>query len=151
MGLLSALVLLVVSPHHWPVLIDRANDLRNALSMLEHGGPLLLGRRGAHGALYAVGLRDQPGIYVYVPLVSHLLGVTDPLRMLRWSSVVLFSLTAAIYPVIFFKLTRSLLAGLLVPAMLLACVISFGLYDIYWIPAWGYLTFLPLIFLLDRA
>jgi hypothetical protein len=150
MGLLGTLALLVMAPHAWPIMSSRASDLRASLSMLEHGGPLLLGRRGAGGALYAVGAGDDPGVYVYVPLLSHLLGVADPLRTLRASYAVLFGLTAAIYPVIFFKLVRSPLAGLLAPVMLLACARSLGFNDIYWIPAWGYLTLLPLILLLDR-
>jgi hypothetical protein len=147
-GLLGALALLILSPHNWPIIGSRASDLRASLSMLEHGGPLLLGRHGATGSLYAVGVSDDQGIYVYLPLLSRLLGVSDPVQTLRWSYAVLFGLGAAIYPVIFFKLTRSLLAGLLAPLMLLACAVSLGFDDIYWIPAWGYLTVLPLLLLL---
>jgi hypothetical protein len=146
-GLLGALALLVSSPHDWPIMSSRSSELRDSLAMLRHGGPLLLGRHGGHGALYAVGVSDDQGIYVYLPLVSYLLGVADPVQTLRWSYAVLFGLSAVIYPMVFYKLTRSLLAGLFAPLALLACARSLGFNDIYWVPAWGYLTLLPLLLL----
>jgi hypothetical protein len=54
------------------------------------------------------------------------------------------------YPLVFYKLTRSPLAGIAAPIALLLCVRSLGYDDIYWVPAWGALTFLPLLYLLDR-
>jgi hypothetical protein len=149
-GLLGALVLLVYTPEAWPIMGSRASGLRDSLTMIEHRGPLLLGRHSASGTLYAVDAADDPGIYVYLPLLARLFGAGDPVHMLRYAYTVLFALTAASYPIVFFALTRSLLAGLVAPLMLLACGVSLGFDDIYWVPAWGYLTFLPLVFLLVR-
>ena len=69
---------------------------------------------------------------------------------MRYCYVVLMGLTTSIYPIVFYKLTRSRLAGLAAPVLLLLCVRSFRFVDVYWIPAWGMLTFLPLIYLLAR-
>jgi hypothetical protein len=149
-GLLGALALFAMTPTMWPTTSSRAMGLRDAYEVLRQGGPLLLGRHGATGALYAVGVSDDQGIYVYVPLLSRLFGVTDPVSMLRYSYVVLYGLTTAAYPIVFFRLTRSLLAGIMAPLMLLVCVRAMLPLDIYWIPAWGMFTLLPAIYLLAR-
>jgi hypothetical protein len=149
-GLLGALALLASSPQHWLIESRKAADLRASMAVLKHGGPLLLGREAHTGKYYAVGVTDDEGIYVYLPLLSRFFGVADPVAMLRYSYVALMGLTTSIYPIVFYKLTRSRLAGLAAPVLLLLCVRSFRFVDIYWIPAWGMLTFLPLIYLLAR-
>jgi hypothetical protein len=149
-GLLGTLALLAVSPHEWPVIGSRATDLRDSLDELRRGGPLLLGRHGFTGPFYAVGVTDDQGVYVYVPLLSRLFGVSDPVTMLRYCYAVLFGAAAGFYPLVFYRLTRSLLAGFAAPVMLLVCVMSLGFSDIYWVPAWGMLTLLPPIYLLAR-
>jgi len=141
--------MLAITPTHWPVMEGRAVGLRASLAVLERGGPLLLGRHGAAGSFYQIGGGEE-GIFVYFPLLSRLFGVADPVSMVRYSYIVLFALSATIYPIVFYKLTHSQLAGLAAPAMLLVCVRSLGFDDIYWIPAWGALTLLPLIYLLAR-
>jgi hypothetical protein len=148
-GLAGALVLWAVSPDRWPMVPFRAANLHASMAVLKQGGPLLLGRHGLGGAFYPIG-SDETGIYVYLPLLSRLLGVADPTSTLRYCYVGLYGLTAASYPLVFYKLTRSTLAGLAAPIMLLACVISMGFNDTYWVLAWGALTLLPLIYLLVR-
>ena len=150
-GLLGALALFIAGPHNWPMEGSRVSGLRDSMAVLTHGGPLLLGRHNGSGPLYAVGAGDDLGIYVYLPLLSRLFGLSDPVQMLRYCYAALFGLTAALYPVIFFRLTRSMLAGIAAPLMLIACAASLGFNDIYWVPAWGCLTLLPLIFLLSRG
>jgi hypothetical protein len=151
-GLAAAFIFFVVAPHAWPILPDRARNLRAALAMLEQGGPLLLERapgiHGVRGSLQPAGISDDEGLYVYLPLLSRLFGVADPVSMLRYLYIVLYALTVAIYPLVFYRLTRSLVAGIAAPLVLLACVLSMGFNDIYWIPAWGMLTLMPLIYLL---
>ncbi len=124
--------------------------MRDSMAVLEHGGPLLLGRHALTGQLYAVDFGDDPGAYVYIPLLSRLFGVKDPARMLRYVYVVLVVLMVAFYPLLFYQLTRSLLAGLAAPVVVLVCVLAMGFVDIYWMAAWGALALLPIIFLLAR-
>jgi hypothetical protein len=153
-GLAAALIFFAVAPHVWPILPERARSLRAALAMLEQGGPLLLERvsgvHGARGSLQPVGISDDQGIYVYLPLLSRLFGVADPVSMLRYLYIALYALAVAIYPLMLYRLTRSLVAGIAAPLILLACILSMGFNDIYWIPAWGMLTLMPLIYLLAR-
>ena len=153
-GLSAAFLFFAVAPHAWPILPDRARNLRAALAMLEQGGPLLLERapgiHGARGALQPAGVSDDEGLYVYLPLLCRLFGVADPVSMLRYLYIALYALTVAAYPLVLYRLTRSLVAGFAAPLILLACILSMGFNDIYWIPAWGMLTLMPLLYLLVR-
>lgn len=149
-ALLATLVLLTITPAVWPTQDGRGEKMRDSMTVLEHGGPLLLGRHGPRGPFYAVDFGDDDGAYVYVPLLSRLFGVADPARMLRYLYVALVALTIAVYPLVFQRLTRSVLAALVAPWALLVCILAMGFIDIYWIGAWGVLTLLPLIFLLAR-
>ena len=146
----TALVLLAITPKVWPMEDWRGIHLRAEMAVWLHGGPLLVGREGAHGAYYPVDFGDDEGVFVYIPVLTRLFGVSDPVGMVRDVYVALLSLGVLIYPTIFYRLTRSRAAGLAAPAMFLACMLSLGFVDVYWIPAWGALVLFPLIFLLAR-
>jgi hypothetical protein len=146
-GFVGALVLLAVTPLHWRHVYTRGPELQASMVMLSHGGPLLLARQGSTGSYYAVGFGDALGTYVFIPLLSQLFGVAEPMEMVRYLYVALVGLTAAIYPVVFYRLTHSLFAGLAAPFMLLVCMMSLGFLDIYWVPAWGMLALLPVLYL----
>jgi hypothetical protein len=148
-GLVAALALWALSPAQWPMMPSRSAELHASMTVLRQGGPLLLGRHGLSGSFYPIG-SDEAGIYIYLPLLSRLLGVSDPVSLLRYCYVILYGLTAASYPFVFYRLTRSMLAGLAAPIMLVAYVLSMGFSDTYWILAWGALTLLPPIYLLAR-
>jgi hypothetical protein len=121
------------------------------MRVLDHGGPLMVGRyHGSTGGYYSLTAGDDEGEFVYVPTLSRLFGISDPLVMFRYLYVALVSLTAALYPTIFHRLTRSSLAAAAAPLMLLLFMVSIGFLDMYWVPAWGALTLLPLVFLLAQ-
>ncbi len=144
------LALLAVTPHVWRD--GRGGRLRESMLVVDHGGPLLVGRYdGSTGAYYSIEIGDDEGEFVYVPVISRLLGVADPLVMLRDLYIALVSLTAAVYPLLFYRLTRSAWAGVAAPLMFILCMMSIGFLDIYWVPAWGAFTFLPVVFLLARS
>lgn len=149
-GLVAALILLTITPKAWTMEDLRGVKLRDSMAVLEHGGPLLVGRLSPGGAYYAVDHGDDEGVFVYIPLLSRLFGVANPVSMVRYLYVALLSLTALVYPAIFYRLTRSWLAGLTAPLMFLVCMLSLGFVDVYWIPAWATFLLLPLIFLLAR-
>ncbi len=150
-AIIATLALVAMTPKTWTTYDGRGAALREALVMVEHGGPLLVGRyHGVSGAYYELKEGDDQGVYVYVPLLSHLFGVSDPVAMLRYLYLALIALTAAVYPLVFYRLTGTLLAGAAAPIMFVVCMMSMGWVDIYWIPAWGALTFVPLLFLLAR-
>ena len=110
-GLVGALLLLVSAPADWPLQGTRSSGLRDSLAMLNHGGPLLLGRRGGAGALYAVGATDDLGIYIYLPWLAHVFGAADPVSLMRYCYAAMFGLTAALYPFWLWRLSGSVLAG----------------------------------------
>lgn len=148
---MAALVLLAITPRVWNEAGHRGRRLREAMLVYEHGGPLLVGRRdGATGAYYGVQVGDDEGEYVYLPVLSRLFGVSDPRMMWRYLYIALMMFTTAIYPATFYRLTKSLLAGLAAPFIFLVCMVSMGFLEMYWIPAWGALTLLPLMYLMAR-
>jgi hypothetical protein len=153
-GLVWAIIglaaLQVIGPSPWPIQGDRAVDLRASLAVLNRGGPLLLKYLPGTHTPYPVGFSDDQGVYVLVPLISHWLGVSDPISVLRdlwlacWSSALLIS--AALFGAVF----RSRWAGLVAPPTLLVCILSFGFGDIYWVSAWVVVMFLPILLLIVR-
>jgi hypothetical protein len=149
-GLVTALVLLKLAPHEWPIMESRATGMRDSLAVLAEGGPLLVGRHSAHGSYYPIALGDDPGAFTYFPWLAHLFGGVDPVVILTYFYVAVVAALAAVYPIVFHRLTGSLLAGLAAPIMLVACLLSMGFDDIYWIPAWGVMVVLPIIFLLVK-
>jgi hypothetical protein len=150
-GIVGALALIVITPADWPIQSSRSGALRDSLTMLNHGGPLLLGRHGATGKLYAVGSGDDLGIYVYLPWLAHVFGTSDPVHLIRFAYAVMFGLTAALYPLWFRRLTGSMLAALVAPIVVLFCARSLGYNDIYWLPAWGSLTLVPPLLVLAKT
>jgi hypothetical protein len=149
-GVLAAILLQATAPRPWLIETSRAAELRDSLAILNHGGPLLLGRHPT-GQLYAVGVTDDQGLFVYIPWLAHLLGLSDPVSLVRSAYVGMFAFTAALYPLMLWRLSRSVLAGLLAPIPLLFLVRSLGYVDLYWIVPWSSLTLLPVVYLLAEA
>src|SRR5205814_675151 len=106
----------------------------------------------SHGNVrYAqAGASDDQGLYLYVPVASHVLGVKDPLVTLRWLYIVCFFIPLVLYPLVFFRLFGSPVAGLFAPFPLMICAAELFLRDIYWIYAWSTLALLPLLMLLHQ-
>ncbi len=149
-AVLGGLALFASSPADWPIMGSRSTGLRDSLAVLKQGGPLLTGRHGGVGSFYPVGAGDDLGIYVYLPWLANVLGVSDPVSLLRDGFAVMFAVAAAVYPVCFWRLTNSVLAGLAAPVVMLFCARSLGFNDIYWLPAWASLALLPPLLVLSE-
>jgi hypothetical protein len=166
-GLAVALVSTVAaswtSPDDWPVLGTREDGFRASLEVLNEGGPPLLARADSPGATrvpgerYApVGVTDDQGAYLYVPLVAKILGLQDPLDALRVLYLALFALPLILYPLLFYGLFRSPAAAIIAPIGLgvVSVLIAAGSFghqaDIYWVPAWAAFALLPPLLLIDR-
>lgn len=154
-GLLWAVVgvavLYVFAPNPWSIESSRATDLRASLTVLDHGGPALLGYRPGTHIPYAIGYSDDQGIYVIVPVLSHWLGASNPITVLRWLWIAAWALTLLSSPILFRALFGSRWAALLAPPTLLVCIVSFGTGDIYWVTPWVVATFMPALVLLLRS
>ncbi len=150
-AVIGSAILYFLAPRPWPIEPVRAEEMRASLVVLDRGGPALLGYQPRTHTPYAVGYGDDQGIYVIVPLLSHWLGQSNPLTVLRWLWIAAWALALLFSPVVFRSLFRSRSAALLAPPALLVCLLSFGFGDIYWISAWIVVTCMPLLILLARS
>jgi hypothetical protein len=147
---IGVLALNALAPSPWTLESSRASDLRASLSVLDHGGPALLGYTpGAHRP-YPIGYSDDQGLYAIVPALSHWLAVSDPRTTLRWLWLGAWALTLLFSALVFQALFRSLWAALIAPPALLVSIFALGFGDIYWVSAWAAVTLLPLLVLLLR-
>ncbi len=147
---IGALTLYFLAPNPWPIQPSRAIELRASLTVLDHGGPALLGYKPGTHVPYAIGYSDDQGIYAIVPPLSHWLGQSDPLAVLRWLWILAWASTLLFSAALFRALFRSSWAGLLAPPTMLVCILSFGFGDIYWVAAWVVVTFMAPLILLAR-
>jgi hypothetical protein len=148
---IGVLAMSVLGPRPWSIQPSRASEMRASLSVIDHGGPALLGYEPGTRTPYAIGYADDQGIYVIVPELSHLLGQSDPVAVLRALWIVAWALTLLFSAAVFRALFLSVWAALLAPPTLLVCIFSFGFGDIYWVTAWVAVTLMPLLILLLRA
>jgi hypothetical protein len=132
--------------------------MQQSIVVLNRGGPPLLGGtlgavpglaktivKGVHG-LYPVGVGDDQGMYLYVPLLGHYLGLNDPRAVLRDMYLALAILLAFVYPILFFEISGSLVVSAMAPIGLLFLLTrAIGLIDVYWAPALLLLLGLPLL------
>lgn len=147
------------APKTWEIQSGRASDLNRSLDVVNRGGPPLVAqigdarplpktKAGRRHRFEAVGIADDQGIYVYVPVLAHVLGVHDPLAVLKGMYVGLFAISLLLYPLLFYGLFGSWAAALVAPLGLLVSIRLLGYHDIYWVPAWTVLTLIPVVLLL---
>jgi hypothetical protein len=149
-ALLGTFELSRVHPAPWTLLQTRIDGLQSALSTLDRGGAILTTSTPGSSAIYPAGSGDDQGLYLIVPWVSHVLGISDPVNVLRWMALIGFGIAVAMYPWLIRELSGSTIAGLLSPFLLLIGLWLMPLGDIYWTSAWAILALLPGVLLLDR-
>lgn len=149
-----------IVPNDFELMPMRADGVQSAIHVLDQGGPPLLADTNnisfpringkATYTYYPLPQSDDPGLYLFGSLAGHVFGTDDPRLIVKWAFVALFTLLAAIYPPVFFVATRSLLASLAVPLIVLFWIVPKLEMDIYWVPAWAVLFCLPAILALRR-
>jgi hypothetical protein len=149
-ALIGAIVLNRLGPNPWTIQPNRAIELKDSLAVLNRGGPALLGYQRQTGLPYPIAYLDDQGIFVIVPVLSHWLGQSDPVAVLRSLWIAVWSFTLLSSAAVFGSIFRSKWAALLAPPVLLVCILSFGFGDIYWVSAWVAVTFMPALILLGR-
>ena len=127
----------------------RADSIRGSISVLDRGGPPLLGSDGGQPVAPEAG--DDPGAILYLSLLGHAVGSSDPLQLLKWMFVGAFALLFAVYPILWFELLSSAAAALISPLLLLFGFRFLAVHDIYWVAAWCILLCIPLIALTFAA
>src|SRR5689334_7949844 len=134
----------------------RATELSAAIDVVRRGGPPLLASDVSYhkgidvSHLRPVGVTDDQGIYVVLPLLGKLTGSTDPAQLMEWFFIGCFAVLFAVYPLLFYELFGSVAVALLAPL---------GVYwkfrftqheDVYFISAWCMLLCLPGLMLAYR-
>ena len=137
-----------------PVLMGtRSEGVAQSMRTLETGGPPLLGcTDGYDGArpldgCEPVGVTDDQGLYLYLPLLAQAADLDSPEEALRWFYIGLFAVLALVSPLIFYGLFGSLLAAFFAPAAIVFHFDFLADTDIYWMAAWCLLLALPLLLL----
>jgi hypothetical protein len=149
-AVICGVVVHFVKPNPWPVQGSLATELRASLTVLDHGGPALLGYEPGTHVPFAIGYAQDQGTYVIVPVLAHWLGQSNPITVLRWLWLGAWMSTLLFSAAVFRSLFQSSWAGLLAPPTLLVCILSFGFDDIYWVTAWAIVTLMPPLILLLR-
>jgi hypothetical protein len=126
----------------------RVEVIRGSIQVLDHGGPPLL--RSSGGAATAAETGDDPGIILYLSLLGHAIGRSDPLQLLRWFFLGAFASLLLVYPLLWFELLSSIAAALISPVLVILQFRFMAIHDIYWVPAWGVLLCIPLLVLVRQ-
>ncbi len=138
---------------------SRLLTLAGQLPAYEQGAPPLLTRYGSgvesgnprySGTFKSAGWTDDPGTFVYLPLLGKVTGISDPLQLLGWFYAGLWGFGLLLFPLIFFELFGSVLAGLAAPVALLAASRRFDDTDIYFVGGWILIVGMPLVFVAWR-
>jgi hypothetical protein len=138
------------------IMTSRAVEVSASISVLNQGGPPLLASDVPYRSgisvrhLRPVGVSDDQGIYVYLPLLSEATGEDDPTTLMRWLCAGCFALLVLVYPFLFYELFGSVVVSVAAPIM---AVLEFGFavtLDLYWILAWTMLLGIPSLVVAER-
>jgi hypothetical protein len=147
---IGGVVLYFAARNPWPAQSGLVTEMRASLTVLDHGGPALLGYKPGTHVPFAVAYAQDQGTYVIVPVLSHWLGQSDPLTVVRWLWLAAWMFTLLFSAAVFRSIFQSSWAAAFAPPTLLVCILSFGYGDMYWVTAWAIVTLMPPLILLVR-
>lgn len=128
---------------------SRVESLAQLLAAHRQGfGPMV--QMVGPGAFVPAGITDDPGAYLYLPWLSSILHTESVDTLVRTPYVLCMAILVGIYPYLIWRLTRSRLAALVAPLLV---IVSFTVLDrrgFYWVPAWTIALTLPWLWLLAR-
>ena len=141
-------------PNEETLMGTRTDGVSASIAVLDRGGPPLLGARVPYGSpgakpatdYYPVGVTDDQGLYLYLPVLGWATGQHDPHLLLKWFFIGCFALLFALYPLLFYEFTGSALAAIAAPILVLHSFAFLRDTDLYWIVGWCVLLGLPLVF-----
>lgn len=152
--LYAVLHLAAALPNHEVLMATRSDGISASIAVLDRGGPPLLGANVPYGSVgaqpaknyFPVGVSDDQGLYLYLPLIARATGQDNPNILLKWFFIGCFALLFAVYPLLFYELMGSVLAAVAAPILVLHWFSFLRNTDLYWIVGWGALLGLPLVF-----
>jgi hypothetical protein len=132
----------------WPMQSGRVARLDLGRQALDAGAPPGIVKNqdpgGKEFVLAGGAAGDDPGLFIYVPVINEALDTSDPRTGVKLLLIALVCLALLYYPLVFHRLTGSFLAALLSPVLLLALIRPMHLgIDLYWILAWAILALVP--------
>lgn len=126
----------------------REEHLEYGIEMFDHGGPLLAGRNKI-GNYISVGISDDRGIFIYIPLISKYLNIKSPTDCLQLLQRFAVAIVMVCYPIIFYYIFNSVIVAIYVPIFVHEQFIIFSSYtDVYWVQQWIIILCLPIIWFL---
>jgi len=134
---------------------SREDGVRASIEAMARGAPPLTGYQfandpGGQPVAYPIGMGDDEGIYLVLPLLAGAIGTKDPNVALMVFTLALMGSLIVLYPVLLLELFDSFVVGLLGPIALLTQFRAFLDSEIYWIPAWTVLALLPFVLIAYR-
>lgn len=157
-ALYAAVRLVHVLPNDENLMGTRVDGIQASIAVLDRGGPPLLGSKRPYGApgtvpsrdYYPVGVTDDQGLYLYLPVLGRITGEHDSHVLLKWFFIGCFVVLFAVYPLIFYELMGSVIAAVAAPIIVLHWFAFLRNIDLYWIVGWCVLLGLPIVFLAFR-
>ena len=136
---------------------SRQVQIENSIQLMKQGGPPLLTSSAPYkvavqhpSQLTEANMGDDPGIYLYLPLIGRVTGDANALSLLKWFFIGSMALLLLSYPLVFYLLFDSLLVGIVAPLIVLFTFDFLWNTEIYWVPAWAALLCLPIVFVVAR-
>ena len=146
-------------PDHTIMMDYRAQDIVRSIYVLDHGGPPLLMASDDHFQSWSrdlvpgavpIATGDDQGYFFYLPLMGHVLHISNPYLLNKWFAIALFVPLLMLYPIAFAEAFDSVVAGIAAPILLLS---QFGFVldtELYFALAWAILMGLPALILIHR-
>lgn len=153
-AMLASVALAHQVPDNVGLLGTRVEGISASIAVLDRGGPPLLGAHTVYGApgavartdYFPVGVTDDQGIYLYLPVLGHVIGEQNPHILMKWFFIGCFALLFVVYPLLVYEFMGSVLAAVLAPVLVLTSFTFLQDTDLYWIVGWCVLLGLPLVF-----
>lgn len=126
----------------------RLGQMKMAIDSIFEGRHLLSGIE-ANGIVASIGFSDSRGMFVMVPIIAKMFGITDPLTAYAFFQKLMLFPIIAVYPIIFYLIFRSVIISILVPWIVTTFFVTFHQFtDSYWIQQWVLLIAVPILLIL---
>lgn len=128
----------------------RLTQLASSIDLVDRHGPPLTGAGQSPASFYPIAVDDDRGGFVYVPLAAHFLKTRDIGELLKWTFILFFVPLLVAYPLVLYEITRSVVAAIAAPPILLGHFAFLETSGFFWMPAWANLVLLPILLLVNK-
>ena len=130
------------------IMSSRLNSMSIAIDSFFNGHHLLSGIDSA-GNVISIGGSDDRGMYIMVPIVAKLFGITNPVTAYAFFQKIMVFSVLLFYPIMFYFIFRSMLISLILPLIVTAQFVVFHQFtDGHWVQQWVLLIAIPILWIL---